>query len=259
MSRTNESGVEYAPWEHPPTPIPIPGTTPPPVPYGLGAGATPWDTRKKKPFSPYSQMPPMQYASVVPSLVPYAGGLQTAVPWQTAPSPWTQTGMGRGSGPAGSGVRTPLPPPTLQTYNPYYAAGQAQQTAPSPWTQTGMGRGSGPAGSGVNFQPPGLHSESMSGQQPGRTLPKKVNPRTYRFAWGQAAPGGTFDPTTIPGMPKFLQDPNMPPQPTLAPPDAPDSGGPSWGGSGGGGGGLGGGGSRRQSWISSLYSLNVNR
>ena len=94
-----------------------------------------------------------------------------------------------------------------------------------------------------------------------KVKPKKVNPRTYGFAWGQAAPGGTFDPTTIPGMPKFLQDPNMPPQPTLAPPDAPDEGGgggPSWGG-GGGGGGWGGGGSRRQSWISSLYSLNVNR
>jgi hypothetical protein len=64
--------------------------------------------------------------------------------------------------------------------------------------------------------------------------------------------------TSIPGMPSFLQNPNMPPEPTLPPPDTASTGGNSWGGGGGGWGG-GGGGSGRKNWVAGLYSLNVNR
>jgi hypothetical protein len=171
----------------------------------------------------------------------------------------------------------PMPPPWEQ---PAYEGGNYYQGEKKPkpafadWFQSVLGQPLLPEAPA--FTPPSQSPVPWSGSTTGQgsmpwgeqataseNKPKEKQPIIYNFAGGEAAPGGANNMFNLPGMPTFLQNPNMPPVPTLPPPDQADtaSGTTWWGGSSGGrrGGGGGGGGFSRSAWAKALYSLNVNR
>lgn len=187
------------------------------------------------------------------AVIPYTA----AVPTATGATPSTPYAPGWQPG-----MYTPSAPATPAPVIPYGTVVTAYNNSPvsnpyAPgWRPQGARQSNTPLPIGQAFlpvkrTPPGVTSQTAA--QP--TFTSDPTQPWSNWVWRE----NSFQPTAGGDRQPIPYDPKA----TLPPPADPNAGGGGGGGGGGwgsgGGGGGGAGGGKKQSWVKSLYSLNVNR